>query len=227
MIMEKAIKESLVYDRANSRLRLFIADLSAKQREDDKVDLENGEPLDQSYDILLKDLKTLQSVYNTESQRLWNMAEQKAEWTRHAVENLANAIVQRAVEDYEMAISGVPCEDEITSLERFADNCDQGEYVLTKARVHDLLALVRKGHKQFVKYANENGKEIIAETKRIRSKHGEITDSRYRCPMCGGALYTESQCGVHRVVCTGCYLSEVVQIDKKKVGHETRWRGYD
>ena len=127
MIMEKAIKESLVYDRANSRLRLFIEDLSAKQREYDKVDLENGEPLDQSYDILLNDLKTLQSVYNTESQRLWNMAEQKAEWTRHAVENLANAIVQRAVEDYEMAISGVPCEDEITSLERFADNCDQGE----------------------------------------------------------------------------------------------------
>ena len=227
MTLENAMRESLMYDRAASRLQVIISDLAVRQRSDDAVDVENGEELDESYDILLKDLRLIETSYNVESKRLWDMAEKKAEWTRHAVEGLANAIVQKAVEDYEMAISGTQCESEMSSLERFAEECDNGEYVLTKIKVKDLLAKVRKGHEKFVRHAKTFGDDIIAETAAIRKKHGDITESRYRCPMCGGALYTESQHGVHRVVCTGCYLSQVVKVEKKKPAHETRWRGHD
>ncbi len=217
MIMEKAMKESLIYDRASARVGVIVSSLLAKQRADDKVDLDNGEECDASYDVLIKDLKTLQSVYNTESDRLWQMAEKKSEWTRRAVEDLANAIVQKAVEDYEMAISGTQCEMEMASLEEFADKCDAGEYVLTKAKVNDLLKMVRKGHEEFVKYAKANADEIIAETKRIRSKREDIASSRFKCPMCGGAVFSELEYGVHRACCTGCYLSEVIRVEKKKV----------
>ena len=215
--LEKAMKESLLYDRAYGRMQLIINDMLAKQKADDSVDLENGEECEKSYDIMLKDLRMLANSYEIESKRLWTMVENKAEYGNRAMENLANAIVATAVEDYEMAISGIGCDEEKSMIEYFADQCDRGELVFTKLKVNDLLEQVRKGHKEFVKFAEKHGEEIIAETKRIRSQKGDLADSHYKCPMCGGGLYAQTQYGVHRVVCTHCYLSEVLKADKKKV----------
>ena len=216
MTVERAMEESLVYERAFARTEELIQDVCSRKREDGKIDKENGEKPDKSYDVLVSGLRSLQSQFRKESNRLWAMAESKAEFYDWAFEKLANAIIFRAVEDYEIAISGHGNSKEKLLIERFAEQCDNGEAPYTNLKVGSLLDIVCKRHEEFKKIANENGKEIIAETKAHRAAKVDLHNNTYRCPLCGGALYSYSQLGVHRVCCTGCCLSEIVKVDKKK-----------
>lgn len=218
MTVERAMNESLVYERAYTNLGVFIRDLRARKNEDARFDLANGEEPDAAYDIILADFEKIKEDYGNESKRLWKMAEKKSEFYDWAFEDLANAVVIKAVEDYEMAVCGMRNDSEILLIEKFAESADEGEMIYTKLNVKVLLDRVKKAHEEFVKITKEHGTDILLETRRKRkAKDFDYTKNKYKCPMCGGGLFTQTMFGVHRVVCTGCYLSEVVKVDKKRV----------
>ena len=102
-------------------------------------------------------------------------------------------------------------------IDKFAELADDGFIPYTNLKVRAILDKVIRKHKKFVEIANENAREIIAETKSHRAAKVELTKNTYKCPLCGGSLYESSLLGVHRVCCTGCYLSEIVKVDKKKL----------
>ena len=104
--LDKTIEESCKYDRAYVRVQQIIGDLKEQKKDGDEIALESGEWPDTSFDIVIQDLQMICNVYNEESKRLWNLAEKNGEYKQENVENLCNAIVQKAVEDYEIAISG-------------------------------------------------------------------------------------------------------------------------
>lgn len=226
MILEKAIAESCKYERAYQRLDMILRTLNERKKSDDAVDLKEGDKPDESYDLMIEAFTKLRNEWRAEANRLWNMAESKAEYKPENVEALCNAVVLMAVQDYEMAISGAGNQSEKTLIELFADSCDSGEAVFTKLKVNVLLEKVRAAHEKFVEICKKHGTEIVAETKAMRANkkfnaENLKKDGEYKCPLCGGGLYDEIQYGVHRIVCTDCYLSHVVKTDKKKV-----YRGY-
>lgn len=216
LTVDRAMQESLKYDRAYARLQVLISDLLSNQRISDKEELAEGNQPDASYDLLITDLKKLQMDYRAESGRLWKMAETNKDIYAKAYEDLANAIVQAAAEDYTMALCGGMNESEKMLIELFADACDSGELAFTKIKVHVILDRIKRAHEDFVKFVKAHGKEIVAETKERKAKHKPMSENSFRCPMCGGALYEQSQYGVHRIVCTSCYMSAVIKTEKKK-----------
>lgn len=213
---EEFVDESLKYDRASSRMQVIIADLIERRRDDKRFDLHNGNTPDKAFDEMINDLKKLQKGYREESDRLWAKVELYKGVHRKAWEDLANAIVQMAIEDYERAISGKRDEEEKMLIEKFADNCDNGYMNLSKLKITALLQRVNRNHEKFVVYAHENAKGIIAETAQLRANHKEMRNGTYRCPNCGGTLYETVMYGIHRASCTGCFLSEIIKIDEKK-----------
>lgn len=216
LTVDKAMRESLKYDRAYARLQVLISDLLANQRISDKEELAEGNQPDTSYDLLITDLKKLQTDYRAESGRLWKIAETNKDVHVKAYEDLANAIVQAAAEDYTMALCGGMNESKKMLIELFADACDRGELAFTKIKVHVILDRIRSAHEEFVKFVKENAREIVAETKARKAKHKPMSENSFRCPMCGGGLYEQSQYGIHRIVCTSCYMSAVINTEKKK-----------
>lgn len=213
---EEFVEESLKYDRASSRMQVVIADLIERRRDDKRFDLSNGDAPDKSFDIIINDLKKLQKEYREESDRMWAKVELYKGVNRRAWEDLANAIVKMAIEDYERTISGKKSESEKMLIEKFAEDCDNGYMNLSKLKITALLKRVNLNHEKFIVYAHEHSKEIMEETARLKKLKKEARYSQYRCPNCGGGLYETVMYGIHRATCTGCFLSEVISIDKKK-----------
>lgn len=214
--LEQYIDESLKYDRAASRMQVIIADLFERRRDDKRFDLQNDNTPDVAYDVIINDLKNLQKGYREESDRLWAKVEMYKGVHRKAWEDLANAVIKMAVEDYERAISGNKDDNEKMLIEKFAENCDDGHMDLSKLKITAILQRVKRNHEKFVEYVHANAQGIIAETARLRSNHKEPRNGRYRCPNCDGTLYETVMYGVHRANCTGCFLSEIIKIDEKK-----------
>lgn len=213
---EEFVEESMKYDRAASRMQVIIADLLERRRDDKRFDLHNGDAPDKAYDIIINDFKKLQKEYREESDRIWAKVELYKGVHRRAWEDLANAIIQTAIEDYEHAISGKKSENEKMLIEKFAENCDDGYMNLSKLKITALLKRINLNHEKFVAYAHENAKGIIEETARLKKLKKEYRYCKYRCPNCGGGLYETVMYGIHRATCTGCFLSEIISIDKKK-----------
>lgn len=213
---EEFVDESLKYDRASSRMQVVIADLIERRREDKRFDVNNGDAPDKSFDIIINDLKKLQKEYREESDRMWAKVELYKGVNRRAWEDLANAIVKMAIEDYERAISGKKSESEKMLIEKFADNCDNGSMNLSKLKITALLQQIDRNHEKFVVYAHQNAEGIIGDTARLKKTKKEMRYAKYRCPNCGGGLYETVLYGIHRASCTSCFMSEVIKIDEKK-----------
>lgn len=217
MNYEQAMENSLHYERAFSWMTQIIHDLHILREDSNKKSEANNERPDASLYLILKDFERLQKEYRQRSDEAWKIAERNGEWYQRNCEDLANSIIAKAFEDYEIAISGINRnESEIMLIEKFAELCDHGDVALTTQKIKPMLKRVDKAHEVFVMMVNEHKNEIISETKeKQENRNNNMENNKYRCPLCGGGLYAQTKYGITRIVCTHCYLSEVVKAKKK------------
>jgi len=156
--------------------------------------------------IFYDDLAILKEKYRKASDKAMARAKASADLTDEPFENLANAIVERAVLDYEIALS-FHDKGGIKSLEDFAASqyCES----LTRLDMTEKLQIVRGKAELFFKYVSKHGKEICAESAAIR-KAGQAPCSygKHKCPLCGGVMYEYVRPRSKRkeIHCSGCSL---------------------
>lgn len=133
----------------------------------------------------------------------------KADIHDTGVENLCNAVIQTAAQDYETSLCGGGHDGERTRIEKFAED---GADSYTTIDFEGVLARIRAARPQFAKTAREHASEIIAETNANRENDGDNRKNTYKCPLCGGGLYAygKSSGGIQQIRCTGCNLFEAV-----------------
>lgn len=215
MTTSEIISKSLLYERAFSKLSVLIL----KERTQRNVDLHcakaAGEDRDKSWDVLISDLEKLKRKYRSYADELWNGAEKNGAFQPDAVQELLSAVVLRAANDYELAVSGEGNAEEMARIEKFAEE-DAGGF--TKIYFPDVLKRIRECQPKFARIARENILEIMAESERSRrNHHADMSGNKHRCPLCGGGLYTQTKRGspYQIVCCSGCSLREVVEVRKK------------
>lgn len=219
MTVEELMAQSMAYERAQARVGDAMNKLSRERNKAYDECRETGETLDPSYDLALQAMKTAREELRRTGNRLWKQAEQTADIYPPAVENLANAVVERAVYDYEMALSGAGNALHRADVERFARD---GAEAYTGIDLKQVLRKCREAYPIFAAMVREHGDEIIQETRRNREKHINLELNTYKCPMCGGALYaygTAPRDGLQRINCTGCSFTGTYAVDEKGSKH--------
>lgn len=126
---------------------------------------------------------------------------------------LKNAIIQRAVWDFEMLISEAPipvgmssctAEMNVPAIRQFAKGTDIETWLDKIERIYC---------EKFQPYAKEHAEEIVKAWRkhmRIRTDYGREQDLKtykHKCPLCGGALKPMTICGVKCIGCSFCYLN--------------------
>lgn len=201
--MEKETKtlmaESLVFERAYSRVCRILNDVLEDKVRDAAMSKETGEPVDASYKLLADALGDVRDRFRNESDRLWRLADESTVKYERGYEDLFNAIVLRAAQDYEAKLCG--CEDEAN---RKLLQMNPPECMLSQK----LMRRIREGHKKFERVIKERGKDIVEETLAARKEKRDLADNSVRCPLCGGGLYAfgKERGGVQQIKCTGCSL---------------------
>ena len=194
--------ESLVYERAHSRLSRIIDQLLEEKNGDAEKSKETGEPIDKSYKVLADLLDGVKNHVRNVSDELWTLAEKSAQKYDAGYDRLYMAIMERAVLDYEAALCGYGSAEDRRQIEELG--------------MDSILYRVRRAHPKFVKTARENGKQIYEETQEARKKHKDIDEwNTIKCPLCGHTLYSYGRLigGCATIRCTGCSFTEVVPVD--------------
>lgn len=135
--------------------------------------------------------------------------------------DLWNAMIIRAIHDYEILISEAP-------IKRDAG---YDEYSMTIPHILEFLKgteaegwpkIIEKTYiEKFRPYAKRNARKIEEAWKDVRGLEGYARDMalknfKYKCPLCGGALKPARICGVHVINCTGCMLNVKAPKRRKK-----------
>lgn len=156
--------------------------------------------------ILIDDLEKLKGNYRAKAEESWAKVKGAARVSDEPFQNLANAIVERAVLDYEIALSNGD-KDTQASIEKFAagDFC----YTLTKLDITEQLETIKERAGKFFESVQKNYKEISADSAKLR-KAGKPLErfAKYRCPLCGGRIFEAARARSKRreYHCSGCAL---------------------
>ena len=191
-------KASLAYEKAYT-----LADRAQRKASNGRaMDLEPGDGARFFYD----DLDELKKKYRRGADVGWALVKAQVNVTDEPYENIANAIIERAVLDYEIALSN---DDKIeqATIEKFAagDFC----YALTKLDMTEQLAIVKSKATLFFKLIQKNSREISKESAALRRAGKPVAElSKYRCPLCGGHIYESARPRHKRKEyhCGGCAL---------------------
>ena len=134
-------------------------------------------------------------------------------------DDLANAIIERAVRDFEYAISDrpIPQDCSLKDCSREAIMAFAKKQALRDIDLVLILKNIEKDYRtKFRPYALKHYKEIKSERARLGRKYDtnpHINERvTHRCPVCGGALMI---CGGY-VHCTYCNLNVKIPKEKKK-----------
>ena len=187
---------ALQYERAVTRMTAVITRLRNEHKADP----------DTAFDIMIEDLTALRQRYQNLSDLTWVQAEPTEK--REPWFDLANGIVMQQISDYERAL----CDsDNGTKARVRAFARSDWAATLTKLDVPSMLKQIDAAYKDFVIFVKDHGAGIVAETKRLRAKKKQTSESKYRCPLCGGGLYEYSPTleKTHRIKCSGCPLTGV------------------
>lgn len=209
-LVQELIKESMTLERAVS-LCSSLANEAAKRRNEANKGKRRPEDEDESYDLVINVINEAKDRFKADSDQLWKQAENRCRLDDDGVENLLNAVIQRAALDYELALSNRGFPDAIREVEEFfRGDAD----VFTKADVTEVPRRIRMAHRRFVEIAHDQIADIIRETKENRKAGRDMCDNSVRCPLCGGGVYEYGvpYNGRHQVRCTGCNLSESVKL---------------
>ena len=135
--------------------------------------------------------------------------------------NLRNAMIARAIYDYEMLISDAPVVDgadmimsemTIPSIRAFFSGTERMDWIKKIDRIY---------HEEFRPYALKHANEIKSRWKKhmaLKTDYERDCDLKvypHKCPLCGGAMKPVTICGLKFIGCNFCYLN--VQIPE--------WRG--
>ena len=209
-LVQELIKESMTLERAVS-LCSALANEAAKRRNEANKGKRRPEDKDESFDLVINVINEARERFRSDSNQLWKQAEERCRLDDDGVENLLNAVIQRAALDYELALSNRGFPDSIREIEEFfRGDAD----VFTKADVSQVPKRIRMAHRQFVEIAHDHVKDIIKETSDNRKRNRDMLDNTYRCPLCGGGMYEWGKAynGRHQIRCTGCNLAESVKV---------------
>ena len=113
------------------------------------------------------------------------------------IEDLAMAIVQRAVLDYVDALNYANKEHRI-EIEEWAD-AEEDTYLISGVRLNYILREARRKHHEFERIAEQHWRKKA-------DKHGEV---HFKCPFCGGTATIKKIRGIKAARCTcGCTWSK-------------------
>lgn len=157
------------------------------------------------------------SLLTQRADEYWKNAETMKTVIQDNHHGLANAMIERAVRDFEAAISGYNItkicgspEDAKKSVETFAKKKASKYY--TTLDIEDILKKIERTYrKEFIPMVNANAEEILTAWER-HQKRCDSTTKPWKCPNCGGDLHI----GVwndHIIECSGCNLSAPIPMD--------------
>lgn len=200
------LKQSLIYERAKVR----IEEAAQKVARDRKAHLteiaETGEDFDESYDLALSELRGIQIRLGARADELWAEMEATTEKFGPGLERLANAVLENAAYDYEVALcDGFPdSAAEMRLIELFAE---RGAEVYTTLDFGEVLGQIRRVYYEEWRPKVEKLVPELHEEPKPRYRH--------KCPLCGGGLYyVHCKSETDLVRCTTCGL--FYQVKKKK-----------
>jgi len=194
------VKQSLIYERACSRISNIINTILGEKNRDAEMSKETGEAVDESYQVLADALIKVRNEFRARSDELWKQAEDSTDRYDSGYENLFNAVVIKAAQDYEEALCGLENERSKQILEMF----------LPKRFVDP----IRRAKPKFSKIVKERGEDILKETREVRKRDGDLRENSIKCPLCGCGLYAwgSNQGGLQKIKCTGCSLFDFAYI---------------
>lgn len=209
--LEKSIYYEAQFGKClNRAYRMQIA-----RRKASETARENGKEFVDVYTPLLERIKQEKAIYRKLSDTYFAKHKQNPiEFDEDGVINLANAIVERAAMDYEMAL----CKNNRKSLSEIETFAKDNAGFYTRTDVERILARIRKAHEEFKQYAHENIAAIVKTTDEFKKHpfHAEFNDARNhnRCPLCGMGLFVKKRYngGGYLVACGGCSLTEAVTL---------------
>lgn len=211
--MNDLLKMSMLYEKAYIEVLNLIHALKKREDEDELIAINTGRQPSEHFLPVRNALTRLKNNYRSLSDDYFNMHKKSAEIDEDGIYNLANGIIERAVLDYEIAVSK---RDEIEQkkLEQWKDDVGQS---YTTADLDIVFEKVRSSHEKFAEIASENLLDIVDITNRLRRSGTVFSDPQnpYRCPMCGGGMYsnTKTKHNAYLISCGTCMLSEVVAIE--------------
>lgn len=213
--LNERISDSMQLERTASVLAAQANQLAAKRNDVNRTLSRRGLPPDRSYDDAICLIKEQIDRLRSEANETWKEVEAACDLDDDGVLNLLNSVVQRAAMDLELSLSGRGFADTVKEVRQFFLN-DADVY--TRADVRGVPDRIYEGHKRFQKYVRDNIDGILEDTERNRRARKDMTDNKYRCPLCGGGLfvYGRSDRNRYMVRCTGCSLSETVMTCKKE-----------
>ncbi len=203
---DELLQESLCYERARSRIEELIRVVGQDRKADTERSWKSGEDPDQSIDVVLDELRQAKINVSKKADEKWSeMGRCRARFSP-GLERLANAVIVRAVEDYEETISSGKYTSEQISIEKFAEH---GAERFTTLDLVSVLRQVRGVYSnKFIPLCEEIWEELLAE---------KAPKFRHRCPLCGGGLYYAGRKhGGDRVRCNNCALFWLVPEEGKR-----------
>ena len=152
---------------------------------------------------------------DTRSEELWKEAKRLGapHVTQKNYEDRANAILHRAIEDYEDLMCKTKQEGgdsmSMSSIENFLKR-----QTYSRLNMIEMLERIKTiYHTKFYPYCAKHAKEISEQWAQFdkSSVYMNLYDrekaTKHRCPLCGGALRPISKQGYYNIGCTGCHLA--------------------
>ena len=209
------LETSMLYEAAYSEIGALIETIRHKQIKNADAARKAGEEPNQHYKIVLKSLKNAQEAIRKKSDDAFIRHKNALkDINDDGVENLANAVIIRAAEDYELAL----CRNDYEALGAIEDFAKTNAKLYTTVDVMYMLNRINSAYKRFKKKANTEIESLIVDTAYLKKTrdHDGIGSKRntHRCPLCQGGMYVRSKPRKNQylVGCTSCLLTEVVTL---------------
>lgn len=207
------LQQSMVYERAFNEAKMLLNVLNKRRRASEEKALERDEEVSQHFRLVFEDLSRLICKYRELSDKEFALHKAEDVVCDEGLGNLANGVISRAVWDYEIALSkGDEVEKEV--LTKWKNEVGQ---LLTGVDLDAVWSRAEAAHEKFKTLASENIKDMIQISDHIRKNHLVYSDNvnPHRCPMCGSGVYVKTRLkhNTWLVCCSGCMLSEVVEVE--------------
>ena len=196
--------KSLLYERVCSELFHIITNLKSDAARAAERAVKDGEEVSQHYDIIKAELKKLLNKYRAMSDDAYKKhKENHPIISDYGLEELWNAVIVTAAQDYEVALCNKD-KDTLKEVEEFLD------------RDCNILSRIRADYGKFIDKAHRDIESIMQVKPIVRKYHRGFNDpiNKNRCPLCGGGMYVKSKLktNVYLVACAGCELTEAVTV---------------
>lgn len=192
------VNASMNWERVASKADAEIRKLSAAAKQERIAAKKEKREPDLSLSLYADELRGVKHRAEKQAEKYWKQARELAVPHDGNLEELLNAVVLKAVNDYETAL-----------FNRDTATMTTLEWFLTDT----ITSRIKRKYTEFKRIARSHADEIADYTKRIRKASGDMAlHAKYRCPICGGGLYVYAkQYAGHRLICcTGCQCMEAV-----------------